>query len=296
VTRRARRTPASGRVATSTWLLVLPALAILGGVGLIPLITVLNYSFHDIFSIQNLHWIGLEWYGELVRSERFHGALMRSLLFTAIVLSVQMPLGLAVALLLRRCGRFATPGLMLVALPLVVPWNLIPPMWLNLIAPGTGMLGGAAEAVGFDHRFTALHTWILIVAMDTWHWLGLVTIMAYAGLSAIPSPVYQAAAIDGASRLAVLRHIELPRLAGALSIVLLLRTVDSLMIYTEAFGINAGGPNFATAFLTLDLGEQIKAFDYGPAAARSIVYFLIVAAIAWAFVKIRQNDRSEATA
>ena len=143
----------------------------------------------------------------------------------------------------------------------------------------------------FDYKFTALHTWALIVVMDTWHWIGLVVILACASLSAIPAPLYRAAAIDGASRLAVFRHIELPRLAGGLAIVLLLRFVDSFMIYTEAFAINAGGPNGATTFLSLDLGEDIKAYSYGSAAARAMLSFLVVVTVVWAFVKITTRGR-----
>jgi glycerol transport system permease protein len=149
----------------------------------------------------------------------------------------------------------------------------------------------AAAGIGFDYKFTALHTWILFLAMDTWHWLGLVVVLAYAGLSAIPAPYYQAAAIDGASRMAIFRHIELPKIGGALSIVVLLRFVDSFMIYTEAFAINAGGPSGATTFLSIDLGEEIKGFSYGSAAARSMVYCLIVTAVVWAFVKITAHQR-----
>jgi glycerol transport system permease protein len=120
--------------------------------------------------------------------------------------------------------------------------------------------------------------------VDTWHWLGLVVVLAYAGLAAIPPAYGQAAAIDGASRWAVFRYIELPKLAGALAIVFLLRFVDSFMIYTEAFAINAGGPNDATRFLSLELGEEIKGFSYGQAAARATLYFLIVLAVVWAFI------------
>jgi glycerol transport system permease protein len=125
---------------------------------------------------------------------------------------------------------------------------------------------------------------VLILAVDTWHWLGLVVVLAYAGLSAIPAAYAQAAAIDGASRWAVFRYIQLPRIAGALAIVFLLRFVDSFMIYTEAFAINAGGPSDATRFLSLELGEEIKGFSYGQAAARATVYFLMVLAVVWAFV------------
>jgi len=271
------------------WLLLIPALLVMGFVAALPLIAVFNYSFHDIFTLEQAFWIGPDWYREILSDPRFWGSLGRSALFSLIVLSVQVPLGIWLALLMLRMGRLAVPVLILLALPLVVPWNMIAGMWLTLINPEIGVLGKAMDASGiaFDYKFTALHTWILIVTVDTWHWLGLVVILSYAGLSAIPAPYRQAAAIDGASRLAVFRHIELPRIAGALSIVLLLRFVDSFMIYTEAFAINAGGPQDATTFVSLELGEDIKSFSYGRAAARAMLDFLIVLAVAWAFIRIR---------
>lgn len=280
----------------AAWLLMLPAAVLMAVVGVIPLVTVFNYSLHDIFSLQDVQWVGAEWYHDIVTSGRFHASLARSLLFSAVILSVQVPLGLAVALALQKTGRAAVLGLMLVALPLVVPWNLIAPMWLGLVNPETGIVGRAmaAAGIGFDWKFTALHTWLLLVVMDTWHWLGLVVILSYAGLSAIPPEQYRAAAIDGASRIAVFRFIELPRLAPALGVVLLLRFVDSFMIYTEAFAVNAGGPDMATHFLAIDLGEEIKSFNYGSAAARSMVYFLIVLTVIWAFVRINAGREARA--
>lgn len=268
------------------WLLMLPAVAVMGFVGLVPLVSVFNFSFHDIFSLENIHWVGADWYAEIVSSTRFYGSLARSLLFSAVVLTVQLPLGIAVALLLIRAGGLGKAMLLLTAVPLVVPWNMIPIMWLNLIDADTGIVGQMLVWAGidFDYKFTALHTWILLVVMDTWHWLGLVVILAYAALSGIPQPYYQAAAIDGASRFAIFRYIQLPRIKGALGIVLLLRFVDSFMIYSEAFAINAGGPQGATTFLALDLGEDIKSFSYGPAAARSMVYFVLVLFAVWVFV------------
>lgn len=273
------------------WWLLLPALALLGAVGVLPLLAVVNYGFHDIFSLSDVHWVGLDWYADILGSDRFLASLGRSFLFSALVLAIQVPLGIAVARLLVPYGRRAVWGLMLCALPLVVPWNMIPMFWLGLIDSRTGILGPGLAAIGFDWKFTGWHTWALILTVDTWHWLGLVVVLAYAGLAAIPGAYRQAAAIDGASAWAVFRHIELPRISGALAIVFLLRFVDSFMIYTEAFAINAGGPQDATRFLSLELGEEIKGFSYGQAAARSTLYFLIVLAVVWAFViATRRNE------
>lgn len=274
------------------WLLLLPALCLLAVVGGLPLLAVVNYGLHDIFTLDQVHWVSLQWFEDILHSDRFWASLGRSLLFSTLALSVQIPLGILVAKLLLSLGHHAVWGLVLCALPLVVPWNMIPMLWLGMIQPQTGLLGGLIQTIGFDYKFNPVHTWILILLVDTWHWLGLVAIMAYAGLASVPQPCRQAAAIDGASAWAVFRHIELPHITGALAIVLLLRCVDSLMIYTEAFTINAGGPNDATRFLTLELGEEIKGFSYGQAAARASLYFLIVLAIVWAFVIATRRDEA----
>ncbi len=266
------------------WVLVTPAVLLLTLVGGLPLLAVINYGFHDIFTLSDVHWVGVDWFADILGSDRFLASLGRSLLFSTLALAIQVPLGIGVALLLLGYGRHAVWGLMLVALPLVVPWNMIPNLWLGLIQPQSGLLGPGLAAIGFDWKFTGWHTWALILVVDTWHWLGLVVVLSYAGLSAIPPAFRQAAAIDGASRWAVFRYIELPRITGALAIVLLLRFVDSFMIYTEAFAINAGGPSDATRFLSIELGEEIKGFSYGQAAARATLYFLIVLAVVWAFV------------
>ncbi|WP_299413498.1 sugar ABC transporter permease [uncultured Sulfitobacter sp.] len=269
----------------AAWWFIAPAVAILAVVGVVPLVAVFNFSFFDIFTIQSRYWVGAEWYADLLGSRDFYASLGRSLLFSLLVILLQFPLGIFLAKLIPENRLISVALLMLVSLPLVIPWNMIPMIWLNMLHPIFGGLTAvfADLGVSFDYKFNAVHTYILLVMVDTWHWIGLVIVLAYAGLSSIPKPYYQAAEIDGATRWQVFRYIELPKIAGVLMMALLLRTVDSMMIYTEAFAINAGGPNGATTFLSLGLGEEINAFNYGPAAARSIVYFLLVLLIAWGF-------------
>ena len=269
----------------AAWYLMIPVLSILFVVGVVPLATVVNHSLHDIFTLPDKYWVGGEWYQEIISSARFWQSLGRSLLFSLIVLSIQIPLGILIALALPRRGPLVSLCLIITALPLLLPWNVIPGIWLSLINPDSGIVGKLMDSVGFslDWKFNAMHTWIVIVALDVWHWTSLVVILCYSSLTTIQMPYYQAAAIDAASRFQVFRYVQLPRLRSVLLMVLLLRFMDSFMIYTEAFRINAGGPNFATHFLAIDLAEEITAYNYGPAAARSVVYFLMVLCVAWAF-------------
>jgi glycerol transport system permease protein len=269
------------------WVFVLPTVLILGFVGLIPLITVINFSFFDIFILESRFWVGLEWYGGIISSGRFWASFGRSTLFSVLVLTIQIPLGIAIALCIPRRKFWVGIALAVVALPLLVPWNMIPSLWLSLLNPDTGILGRAMTYFGWssDWKLSVSLTWLVIIAMDVWHWTSLVVILCYSALTTIPASYYQAAAIDGASPLQVFRHIQLPKLYHVLPMAILLRFMDSFMIYTEAFPINAGGPHGATMFLAVDLGEDIKAFNYGPSAARSVLYFLIVLSVAWMFTK-----------
>lgn len=268
-------------------MLVLPAVLVLLVVGVIPLAIVFQYSFYDIFTLASRSWVGGQWYVDLVTSSRFYESLLRSLSFSFLVIAIQFPLGIFIALMLPRRGAVRTGTLVLLALPLVVPWNMIPIIWLSLVNEDTGLIGQVFAALqwDFDYKFNPVHTWALIVVMDTWHWVGLVAILSYSGLASISPSHYQAAAIDQASRVQVFRWVELPAMKGVLLMALFLRFMDSFMIYTEAFGINAGGPGHATAFLTLDLGEEVRGFDYGPAAARSIVYFILTLCVVWVFLR-----------
>jgi len=284
----------------SGWLFVAPAVVLLSIVGLIPLITVINYSFFEIFILDQRFWIGLEWYGDIIRSDRFWSSFARSAVFSTLVLVIQIPLGVAIALCIPKGKFWIGLVLALVALPLLVPWNMIPLLWLGLLNPETGILGQIMATFGWsiDWKLSAVQTWAVILAMDTWHWTSLVVLLCYSGLTTIPTSYYQAADIDGAGPWQVFRHIQLPKLQHVLLMAVLLRFMDSFMIYTEAFPINAGGPSGATMFLAVDLGEDIKAFNYGPSAARSVIYFLIVLTVAWLFTKaqsVLDTDREAKT-
>lgn len=269
------------------WVFVLPALLVLGLVGLLPLITVINYSFFEIFILDARFWVGLEWYSEIIRSGRFWASFGRSTLFSALILIIQIPLGIAIALCIPRRKIWVGITLCVIALPLLVPWNMIPSLWLSLLNQDTGILGRILPTVGWpvDWKSSVVPTWLVLIAMDVWHWTSLVVILCYSALTTIPASYYQAAAIDGAGPWQVFRFIQLPKLYHVLLMAILLRFMDSFMIYTEAFPINAGGPDGATMFLAVDLGEEIKAFNYGPSAARSVLYFLIVLTVAWMFSK-----------
>lgn len=267
------------------WALVTPSLLLLLLVGGVPLLTVINFSFHDVFTSDQMFWVGADWYREILQSDRFYNSLGRSFLFSVLILAIEIPLGIYLALCLPKRGAGVSFSLICLAMPLLVPWNMISLIWISVLNEQNGILGMVLSGLGFhlDWKFNPIHTWFAIVMIDVWHWTSLVAILCYSSLTTIPSPFYQAAAIDGASRLQVFRFIELPKMKNVLMMALLLRFMDSFMIYIEPFRFNAGGPDNTTMFLAMDLGEDVAAFNYGPSAARSVIYFVFILCVAWAF-------------
>lgn len=268
------------------WWLITPMLLIVAFNAVLPLMTVVNYSVQETFGDNVFFWQGVEWFQQVLRSERFHGALLRQIIFSAAVLAIELPLGIAVALTMPRKGPGVAVCLVLMALPLLIPWNVVGAMWNIFALPDIGLLGKAVSALGVDYNFTRqpLAAWLTVLLMDVWHWTSLVTLLAYAGLCAIPPQYYQAAKIDGTSRMAVFRYIELPKMRRVLIIAILLRFMDSFMIYTEPFVLTGGGPGNTTTFLSIDLVKiALGQFDLGPAAAMSLIYFLIVLLVSWVF-------------
>jgi glycerol transport system permease protein len=261
------------------WLLVLPVVVCVAFSAVLPLMTVVNYSVQDIISPEQRVFVGTEWFREVLRDEELHGALRRQVIFSLCVLLLEIPLGVAVALAMPAAGWRASAGLVVLALPLLIPWNVVGTIWQIFARPDIGLAGHALNALGFSYNYTGdpVDAWVTVLVMDVWHWTPLVALLCYAGLRAIPDAYYQAARIDGASRAAVFRFIQLPKLRGVLMIAVLLRFMDSFMIYTEPFVVTGGGPGTATTFLSEYLTQKaVGQFDLGPAAAFSLVYFLII--------------------
>lgn len=274
------------------WFLVLPVFVIVAFSAVIPLMTVVNYSVQDIFGPGQRFFVGIEWFKEVLLDVRLHDALWRQLGFSCLVLAIEMPLGIAIALTMPKKGWTASLSLVLLALPLLIPWNVIGTIWIIFTRPDIGLMGSLINGAGiaFDHTANAFDAWTTLMLMEVWHWTPLVVLLAYAGLRAIPEAYYQAAKIDGASPWAIFKYIQLPKMRGVLTIALLLRFMDSFLIYAEPFVLTGGGPGNATTFLSIYLVKiAVGQFDLGPAAAFSLIYFLIILLFCWLFYQALQS-------
>jgi glycerol transport system permease protein len=265
---------------------VLPVLLVVAFSAVIPLMTVVNYSVQDILDLNSRFFVGWEWYVATLTDPRFHDAFLRQMAFSGTILLIEIPLGILVARGIPRSGRSTALILVLLAIPLLIPWNVVGTIWQLFARADIGLLGVLLNGLGVDYNYTSdpMDAWLTLIAMDVWHWTSLVALLSFAGLSAIPGAFYQAAEIDGASAWQIFRYVELPRLKSVMVIAVLLRLMDSFMIYTEPFVLTGGGPGNATTFLSQYLATMaVGQFDLGPAAAFSVVYFLFTLLFCWVF-------------
>jgi len=278
------------------WFMVLPVMLLVAFNAIIPLMTVVNYSVQETFGNNVFFFEGFKWYQEVLASERFHAALMRQFFFTGVILLIEVPLGVGVALSMPRSGPWVSVCLVLMALPLLIPWNVVGTIWQVFGRSDIGLLGYYVNAIGIDYNYTQqpLAAWFTIILMDVWHWTSLVVLLAYAGLVSIPDAYYQAAKIDGAKPWAVFRYIQLPKMKRVLTIAVLLRFMDSFNIYTEVSVLTGGGPGNSTTLLSIDLVKiALGQFDLGRAAAMSLIYFLITLLVSWIFYTVMTRDEPE---
>ncbi|MBB3286454.1 MULTISPECIES: sugar ABC transporter permease [unclassified Rhizobium] len=274
------------------WFMLIPVLLLVGFSAVIPLMTVVNYSVQDTFGNNVFFWAGTQWFEEILHSGRFWDSMIRNLIFSFVILAIEVPLGIFIALNMPKKGIGVPVCLVLMALPLLIPWNVVGTIWQVFGRSDIGLMGYVLVNLGIDYNYVSdpADAWATIIVMDVWHWTSLVVLLCYAGLASIPDAFYQAAKIDGASRWSVFRYIQLPKMNRVLLIAVLLRFMDSFMIYTEPFVVTGGGPGNSTTFLSIDLVKMaLGQFDLGPAAAMSLIYFLIVLLLSWVFYTVMTN-------
>ena len=150
------------------WFLILPVLVCVAFSAILPLMTVVNYSVQDIISPERRVFVGTDWFAAVMRDEDLHAALLRQLTFSFAVLAVEIPLGIALALSMPAAGWKASMVLVLVALSLLIPWNVVGTIWQIYGRADIGLLGASLQKLGIDYSYTgnARDAWVTVLAMD----------------------------------------------------------------------------------------------------------------------------------
>lgn len=265
------------------WIFLTPAIIVMSLCALLPLIIIINYSVQDSFAGDHFYWVGLRWFEEISRSPEFWEAVLRTLIFSGIVIPLQFIVGIFVARKLFLKHQNPSFFIVLFSVPMLTPWLVVGFVWRLMMDPIYGPLSNAIQQAGITPDLNEVGwAWLTIIIMDIWHWTGLIIVLTFAGYLSISKSHFQAARIDGASPWSTFRYVEIPKLRKVLIIALLLRFMDCFMIYIEPFMITRGGPNVATSFLSLELIQTASIqFDLGKAGAISVFYLLVMITICW---------------
>lgn len=273
------------------WIFLIPALVLMSISAFIPLMTVINYSLHYIFSGSMPTFVGFENYVEVLRDHAFWGALTRQLTFSLLVLAVEIPLGILIALAVPRKGLGLAVSLVLLGIPLLIPYNVVGIIWRLFTQASIGVVPSFLGAFGYSYNVALdpVDAPVTIFILDVWHWTPLVVLLAFAGLQAIPDAYYQAAEIDGASTWSTFRYVTLPKLKPVLILAVLLRFMDSFKIYAEPLLLTGGGPGSSTTFFSLHVARKAQSYELGYAGAVSIIYLFIVIMFSFLFFQAMTN-------
>jgi glycerol transport system permease protein len=270
------------------WLFLLPTLVLVAVNAFIPLMTVINYSLHYIFSGSMPEFVGLENYIQVLRDPLFHSSLWRQIVLSVAILFVEIPLGICIALLLPRRGAGVAVSLVLLGFPLLIPFNVVGIIWRLFTQDNIGIVPEFLKLLGYTYNvaMSPVDAPLTIFVCDVWHWTPLVTLLSFAGMQAIPDAFYQAARIDGATPWKTFWFVTLPKLRNVLIIGILLRFMDSFKIYDEPMTLTGGGPGSTTMFLNLFVARKAESYELGYAGAVSIIYLIIVMVFSYLFFQV----------
>lgn len=237
--------------------------------------------------------VGIENYSDIfTNDERFYPAVQRTIEFTAVVVSVELLLGIGIALLLRDSFPGQTVLKTLILLPMVATPVAISMVWLLMLEPTIGVFNRLLLDIGMTPQpwlgSPDQALWVLM-AVDIWQWTPMMAMITLAGLLSIPKEPYEAALVDGANTLQSFLHITLPLLVPTLLTALLLRSIEALKTFDTIYTMTRGGPGFATE--TLNTLSYVRAFEYfrlGQASALLVVFFGIVLLISVFFLRVRR--------
>jgi ABC-type sugar transport system permease subunit len=237
-------------------------------------------------------FVGIDNYTAVLGDERFREAVLHTAFFTGATVTLEILLGLFLALSLNRAFR----GLNAARAAMLVPWALptvvAALVWRFMFESDTGLVNGVLTALGVLEQplvwfARAGAAWIPLIAADVWKTTPFVALLILAALQNIPDDLYQAASIDGASPWRQTLHITLPLLRPALLVALIFRTLDAFRVFDLVYAMTGGGPGTSTEPIALyTFNALFQDLRFGYASALAVLVFVITAALVAIYVRL----------
>lgn len=264
-----------------------PAILIMAGVIIYPLLYVIWLSLHRrllIFDISR--FVGLDNFSFLLRDDRFWNALYNTVYFTAVSVSLELILGLSIAILLNRA--FMGRGLMrsVILIPWAIPTVVSAKIWEWMYNSDFGILN---HLLGVNINWLGSAFWAMNAAifMEVWKTTPFVALLLMAGLQTIDGDLYRSARVDGASGWYIFRRITIPLLMPVILIVLIFRTLDAFRVFDAIYVLTGGGPANTTETLAIYAYKVLfQTLQFGYGSTISIAIFFCVGVITILYVKL----------
>jgi trehalose/maltose transport system permease protein len=282
--RRRRRSKLQRRQTRIAWVLLIPALVVVALVAIYPLGKTIYYSFTNQEFLQGIEptkWVGLENYRTLWHDTIFRNAVWETIKFTLITVGFEFVLGMIIALVVNSSfkGRGAMRAVMLV--PWAIPTVVAAQMWKWMFDDVYGVINDAGVRL---HILSHSHAWISepstalasVCAVDIWKTTPFVALLLLAGLQVIPGDLYEAASVDGASKLQQFWRITLPLLRPAILVALIFRTLDALRVFDVFYVFFGNRPDTQTMAIYAQ-STIVGDGHVGYGSAISVAIFLIIA-------------------
>lgn len=281
-------------------MLLAPALAILGIFFVYPILLTFYYSFTDFTGVGTPEWAGTVNYERFIARDRYPAALGVTLWFTVVVVTVQTLLGLFFAAMLHRLPAIRNVARAALFMPAMMSFVVVGYVWQFIYSPFNGGLNSLLTSIGLESLTrgwlgdpaTALYA---IAAAHVWMFAGYTTAIFLAGFANIPAEIEEAGRLDGASNWQRFRHLELPLLAPAFTINVILSTIGTLKTFELPFIMTKGGPDGATRTLSVEIMDNLfRSYKFGFASALSIIMLVIVIIVAFIQTKYLRGQEDVA--
>ena len=281
--RRGRSTGLQRRQTRLSWLLLLPALAVVAFVAIYPLGKTIYQSFTNqefLAGIEPTKWVGPQNYRDLWHDTIFRDSVITTVKFTLITVSFEFVLGLVIALVVNSNFKGRGPMRAVMLVPWAIPTVVAAKMWQWMLDDVFGVVNDAGVRL---HIIAHSRAWISdpstslasVCAVDIWKTTPFVALLLLAGLQVIPGDVYEAASVDGANKLQQFWRITLPLLRPAILVTLIFRTLDALRVF-DVFAVFFGNRPDTQTMAIYDQSTIVGDGHVGYGAAVSVAIFLVI--------------------
>jgi ABC-type sugar transport system permease subunit len=278
------------------YLLITPAILLIGFVSVYPFFLTIWYSFHKILlnvPAGGRPFVGFNNYLKLFGTSRFINSLLTTFLFSFAWVVTQFVAGMCIALVLNLDFK----GRAVVRASVLVPWSMAfvitGLLWKWMYNPVFGFINTLLMSLGIISQqinwlgTTTFAASISVLIVELWRNTPFMALILLAGLQGIPAELYEAARIDGASRLNCFQHITLPQLKHAILVALLFRSIDAFRSFDILFVLTRGGPGTSTEILSLHAYKTLfQYFDFGKGSAITVVMAIVTTALSIMYIRL----------